>query len=52
MEKKFKKLKCAKHNQHLFYVYINTETGNVGTICQVCEDETIAKSGGLVEPSE
>lgn len=40
----YKKLFCKKHNQHLFYVYFNTETGQIGTICQVCEDEAITEA--------
>ena len=36
-----KKLYCKKHTQHLFYVYSDTKTGRLQTICQVCEDEAI-----------
>ena len=39
-----KKIFCKKHNQPLFYIYKDEETGRIGTICQACEDEAITES--------
>lgn len=46
MKKRF----CKKHHQHLFYVYQNDETGEIATLCQVCEDEAI--SAGIMKISQ
>lgn len=38
-----KKLSRKKHKQHLFYIYLDTETGRIGNLCQVCEDEEMKR---------
>lgn len=46
----WKKRQCNKHHQHLFYVYQNDKTGELATLCQVCEDEAITAGTMKIKP--